>query len=106
VFFSKAQRVYSPNSVLASGSCYKNKCGGFRHVQNRHSFLNFLGINASGLASSSIRLYGNGGQININVTGNGVYDLSAREATGVAAALSAQSNIIINYSYTPGSFNA
>jgi len=57
----QAQRIYKPSSVLASGTWYKiavEQAGIFRIDI---PFLNTLGINTSNLASSSIRLFGNGG---------------------------------------------
>ena len=56
-----AQRVYSPNSVLATGNCYKigvKQAGIYKIDLN---FLAGLGINTANLSSASIRLYGNGG---------------------------------------------
>ena len=56
-----AQRVYTPNSVLATGTWYKigvKQAGIYKIDLN---FLAALGINTGNLASASIRLYGNGG---------------------------------------------
>jgi hypothetical protein len=56
-----AQRVYKNTSALATGSWYKlsvNRAGVYKVDVN---FLTKLGINASNLSSSSIRLFGNGG---------------------------------------------
>ena len=58
-----SQRVYKAHSVLASGTWYKiavNKPGIYKIDA---PFLNSMGVNTSNLASSSIRLYGNGGQM-------------------------------------------
>ena len=62
-FFGNAQRIYRSNSVLASGSWYKIavKKSGVYSVSA--AFLQSLGINTSNLSSSSIRLYGNGGEM-------------------------------------------
>ncbi len=58
-----AQRVYAPNSVLSSGNWYKIglKQEGMYKVDV--AMLNAMGISSSGLSSSSIRLYGNGGSM-------------------------------------------
>jgi len=58
-----AQRVYTPHSVLSSGTWYKIgvKDAGIYKIDI--PFLNSLGINMAGLASNSIRLFGNGGQM-------------------------------------------
>jgi hypothetical protein len=58
-----AQRVYRANSVLASGTWYKIAVKGPGVYKMDIPFLNGLGINTSGLASNSVRLYGNGGQL-------------------------------------------
>jgi hypothetical protein len=61
VITSNAQRNYAAHSVLASGNWYKigiTKQGVYKIDVN---FLTNLGISVSNLASSSIRLYGNGG---------------------------------------------
>lgn len=60
---TKAQRVYSPNSVLSSGSWYKIAIKDPGIYKIDLSFLSKLGINTTSLASNSIRLYGNGGQM-------------------------------------------
>lgn len=56
-----AQRVYAPNSVLATGNWYKIgvKQEGMYKVDV--AMLSSLGINTGGLSSASVRLYGNGG---------------------------------------------
>jgi len=46
------------------------------------------------------------GQITINSTGGGQYDLFARDATVINTAIANQNNIGIGYTYAPGSFNA
>ena len=58
-----AQRVYAPNSVLASGNWYKIgvKQEGMYKVDM--AMLNSLGVSTSALSSASIRLYGNGGSM-------------------------------------------
>ncbi|MFI5186249.1 MAG: type IX secretion system sortase PorU [Chitinophagales bacterium] len=60
-FFSRAQRTYKANSVLASGNWYKIgvKEAGIYKIDL--TFLSGLGINTSNLSSNSIRLFGNGG---------------------------------------------
>ncbi len=60
-FFSRAQRTYTANSVLASGNWYKIavKKAGIYKIDL--PFLSSLGINTPNLASNSIRLFGNGG---------------------------------------------
>ncbi len=60
-FVGKTQRVYKPNSVLNSGSWYKISVKNPGIYKIDIAFLNSLGINATNLASSSIRIYGNGG---------------------------------------------
>lgn len=63
VHTASTQRTYASNSVLFAGSWYKiaTKFTGIYKVDI--PFLNSLGINTNNLASSSIRLYGNGGQM-------------------------------------------
>ena len=60
---SYGQRVYSPSSVLATGNWYKISVDKPGIYKVDLSFLASLGINTSGLSSSSIRLFGNGGQM-------------------------------------------
>lgn len=58
-----AQRNYSPHSVLASGNWYKlgvSIPGVYRIDVN---LLNNLGVNTSNLASATVRMYGNGGNM-------------------------------------------
>lgn len=62
-FSSTAQRVYRSNSVLASGSWYKISVKKTGIYKIDGAFLQSLGINTSGLSSSTIRLFGNGGQM-------------------------------------------
>ena len=57
----KAQRVYKPSSVLASGNWYKIAVKDEGVYKIDVPFLTGLGVNVSGLSSASIRLYGNGG---------------------------------------------
>lgn len=59
----KAQRNYADHSVLASGNWYKIavKTSGIYRLDL--PFLQQLGINTSSLASSDIRVYGNGGSM-------------------------------------------
>ncbi len=54
-----SQRVYAPHSVLSTGNWYKISVSkpGIHKIDI--SFLQALGINASGVQSSTIRLYGN-----------------------------------------------
>lgn len=59
--FAAGQRVYAPHSVLAAGNWYKVAVVKEGVYRVDVAFLNSLGINTSALASSSIRLYGNGG---------------------------------------------
>jgi hypothetical protein len=58
---SFAQRLYTSNSVLASGNWYKIGVtkNGIQKIDV--AFLNNLGINTSNIQSSTIRLFGNGG---------------------------------------------
>src|SRR5688572_11218618 len=56
-----AQRNYASYSVLATGNWYKIAVRAPGIYKIDVSFLNSLGINGTGLASQSIRIYGNGG---------------------------------------------
>ncbi len=58
-----AQRTYRPNSVLAAGNWYKISVSNPGVYRIDLAFLNSLGVSTANLASSSIRLYGNGGQM-------------------------------------------
>lgn len=58
-----AQRVYKPNSVLATGQWYKISVKEAGIYKMDISFLTNLGINTANLTSSSIRLYGNSGRM-------------------------------------------
>jgi len=58
-----AQRIYKPNSVLAAGNFYKIGVKQVGIYKIDLPFLNSLGIATSNLASSSLRLFGNGGQM-------------------------------------------
>lgn len=62
-FHGLAQRVYSPNSVLATGNWYKLSVSKPGVYKMDIAFLNSLGISGSSFTSGSIRLYGNGGQM-------------------------------------------
>lgn len=56
-----AQRTYTNKSVLASGNWYKFSVSQPGIYKIDIAFLNKLGVTASNLPSSSIKLYGNGG---------------------------------------------
>ncbi|HEX2630168.1 MAG TPA: type IX secretion system sortase PorU, partial [Chitinophagaceae bacterium] len=58
-----SQRTYQPHSVLASGNWYKLSVKNAGVYKIDIPFLNNLGINTSSLASNTIRLFGNGGQL-------------------------------------------
>jgi hypothetical protein len=62
-FMGITQRTYTSNSVLSSGTWYKIavKAPGVYKIDI--PFLNNLGISTNNLASGSIRVYGNGGQM-------------------------------------------
>ena len=57
------QRNYAENSVLASGEWYKIAVQSDGIYRVTGDFLEELGVNLSNLSSSSINLYGNGGQL-------------------------------------------
>jgi len=59
----KGQRTYASNSVLASGNWYKLSISSAGIYKVDLAFLAALGINTSNLSSSSIKLFGNGGQM-------------------------------------------
>lgn len=59
----QAQRGYSVNSVLATGSWYKISVNTAGVYKIDLPFLATLGVNTSNLSSSAIRLFGNGGQM-------------------------------------------
>lgn len=59
----KAQRTYVPNSVLKEGNWYKISVKEEGVFKIDLAFLNTAGINTTNLNSSSIRLFGNGGQM-------------------------------------------
>jgi len=59
----KAQRNYAHHSVLASGNWYKIAVNSSGIYRLDLPFLQQLGINTSSLASSDIRVYGNGGSM-------------------------------------------
>jgi hypothetical protein len=58
-----SQRTYQPNSVLAAGNWYKIAVKNPGIYKIDITLLNSLGINTSSLASNSIRIFGNGGQM-------------------------------------------
>lgn len=60
---ASAQRIYQANSVLGGGNWYKIAIKDPGVYKIDLGFLNRLGINTSNLASNSIRLYGNGGEM-------------------------------------------
>ena len=60
---SLSQRVYTANSVLATGNWYKFSVDAPGIYKIDLPFLNSLGINTSSLSSDAIRLFGNGGQM-------------------------------------------
>lgn len=60
-FLVSAQRIYAPHSVLSSGNWYKLSVVNPGVYKMDIPFLNSLGVSTSNLASSSIRLFGNGG---------------------------------------------
>jgi hypothetical protein len=59
--FSQAQRSYLAHSALSSGTWYKIAVKDAGIYKIDIPFLSKLGVNASGLPSNSIRLFGNGG---------------------------------------------
>ena len=58
-----SQRTYKSSSVLASGNWYKLATQSAGIYKIDIPFLNSLGISTGNLASNSIRLFGNGGQM-------------------------------------------
>ena len=58
---SLAQRTYAPNSVLSTGNWYKFSVKSAGVYRIDVAFLQSLGISASGISSTSIRVFGNGG---------------------------------------------
>ena len=60
---SRQSNNFAENSVLASGNWYKLSIQGDGIYRVSGAFLQELGINLSGLSSSSINLYGNGGSL-------------------------------------------
>lgn len=60
---SQAQRSYKSSSVLAGGGWYKLAVAGPGIYRVDLSILRSLGANTSAISSSSIHLYGNGGQL-------------------------------------------
>jgi hypothetical protein len=61
--FVHPQRVYKANSVLATGNWYKIAVKEAGVYKLDIAFLSQLGVNAANLSSSSIRLFGNGGDM-------------------------------------------
>lgn len=57
----RAQRVYTPHSVLAAGNWYRVGIKQEGVYKIDAAFLSALGVNTANLNSSSIRLFGNGG---------------------------------------------
>ncbi|MGQ0740114.1 MAG: type IX secretion system sortase PorU [Bacteroidota bacterium] len=62
-FCGLAQRNYAPASVLSGGNWYKLGVKNPGVYKIDVPLLNTMGINTANLASSSVRLYGNGGQM-------------------------------------------
>ena len=58
-----AQRTYTGQSVLASGNWYKLSIGTPGVYRIDLPLLNTMGVNTSSLATGSVRLFGNGGQM-------------------------------------------
>lgn len=58
-----SQRSYSSNSVLSSGNWYMLSITSPGIYKIDISLLNSLGVNSNNLASNSIRIFGNGGQM-------------------------------------------
>ena len=60
---TRSQRVYSAHSVLSSGNWYKLATNAPGIYKIDINFLNTLGVNTTSLTSSSIHIYGNGGEM-------------------------------------------
>ncbi len=60
---AKSQKIWRSNSVLANGEWYKLSIKQPGVYRINVAFLQSLGVNVSNLASGSVRLFGNGGQI-------------------------------------------
>lgn len=60
---SSAQRTYTSSSVLATGNYYKISVKDPGVYKIDIPFLNALGLTGTNISSSTIRLYGNGGQM-------------------------------------------
>lgn len=72
----KAQRVYAPHSVLASGSWFRVGVTKEGVYKIDVAMLNTMGVNTTNLASASIQLYGNGGgMLDENIAGTYKDDL-------------------------------
>lgn len=78
-----SQRVYTANSVLAMGNWYKISINSPGIYKIDLPFLNALGVNTASLASSSIRLFGNGGQMQPEKPGDPKTDDLAENAIWV-----------------------
>jgi hypothetical protein len=62
-FPAGAQRNYAPHSVLATGNWFMLSVRAAGVYKMDITFLNSLGVNTTGLLSSSVRIYGNGGSM-------------------------------------------
>jgi hypothetical protein len=60
---ARSQRIYTANSVLAMGNWHKISIAAPGIYKIDLPFLTSLGINTASLSSSSVRLFGNGGQM-------------------------------------------
>jgi hypothetical protein len=60
---AQSQRIYTANSVLAMGNWHKISIAAPGIYKIDLPFLSSLGINTASLSSSSVKLYGNGGQM-------------------------------------------
>lgn len=60
---TSAQRVYAGSSVLATGNWYKLSVTKPGVYKIDIPLLNSIGVNATGLSSSAIKIYGNGGSM-------------------------------------------
>ena len=68
----ECQRNYSPNSVLSTGNWYQLSVKQSGVYKIDIPFLNSLGVSTNNLASSSVRLYGNGGNM-LSESNTGIY---------------------------------
>ena len=78
-----SQRIYTANSVLAMGNWYKISANAPGIYKIDIPFLNSLGVNTASLTSSSIRLFGNGGQMQPEKPGDPKTDDLAENAIWV-----------------------